>query len=273
MKSIMKPLLLYNALTHKKEPFIPENTKDVKIYCCGPTVYDMPHLGHARTYIFLDVLRRVLRYHLGYGVRLVMNVTDLGDKILEKADSECVAGPHIIAQKYERIFFETMEKLNVKRPDFTPRATDFIGAAKTLSQACLSKEFAYHESNSSSTLYFNTEAYLKQFGRVFPDTEKRDQASSQIIEEKKTYKRDPRDFVLWKSKQWLDVKENICNEMPGWHTECAAMAAYYFGSSVDIHLGGIDLQFPHHENEVALGRIYFNKKNVFAFVSIQAIFK
>lgn len=253
----MKPLLLFNALTQEKEPFIPENAKDVKMYYCGPTVYDTPHLGHARTYIFIDVLRRILRNYMAYGVRSAMNVTDLGEKIFERAALDRVASPHIIAQKYEREFFETMDKLYVERADFTPRVTDFLDVGKSLSQTCLLKEFAYHGSDTSPTLYFSTEAYLKQFGRAFPDTQKRDEAIRMLKAEEK--KRDPRDFVLWKSKEWLDATGKLRNEIPGWHTECAAIAIYYFGNSVDIHVGGIDLQFPHHENEIALGRVYFNQ--------------
>lgn len=249
----MKSLLLYNALTREKEEFVPENVNDVKIYYCGPTVYDVPHLGHARTYIFIDVLRRVLRHHLGYGVRTVMNVTDIGDKIIKKA-AETTTAPHIIAQKYECEFFKTMEDLNVEKPDFTARVTDFLDVAKDFTQTCLSNGYAYP---TTVDIYFNTEAYLKQFNRVFPmNTQKRDDAIRQT-----QTKKDPRDFALWKStKEWLDAAGNVRYEIPGWHTECAAIAAYYFGNSIDIHIGGIDLQFPHHENEIALGRVYFNQK-------------
>lgn len=243
-------MLLFNALTHRLEEFVPKNRNDVKIYCCGPTVYNGPHLGHARTYIFLDVLRRILRYHQGYGVRLVVNITD--DKIINQEDPQ-------IARKYERAFFKTMDQLNAERPDFTPRVTDFIGLAKQLSKQCMVDEFAYYKPNFD--IVFSTEAYLKKFERAFPNTVKRDQAFPEGDSEVRKGKWDPRDFTLFKSeKQWKDTKGKKRKGMPGWHTECASIASYHFGESVDIHVGGIDLEFPHHENEIAICCTHFNKE-------------
>lgn len=248
----MKPLFLFNAITQTLDVFQPSNSRDVKIYCCGPTVYNVPHLGHARTYVFMDVLRRILYHYLGYGVRLVMNVTDLDDKIIAE-------GGLSIAQKYEKDFFKTMKRLNVQRPNFTPHVTECLELTTNLWKQCMTEKFAYFTRDLD--IYFHTKAYLEKFGRVFPDTEKRDLSQSEAIKEEDG-KWDPRDFAVWKeSKQWIDAEGNQHTGMPGWHTECAAMAIFHFHDTVDIHLGGIDLQFPHHENEIALGRVYFDKKD------------
>lgn len=250
----METLHLYNARTQRLEAFIPSDPNDVKIYCCGPTVYNVPHLGHARTYVFLDVLRRMLRYYLGFGVRTVMNITDLNDKIIE-------IGGLPSARKFESKFFDTMDQLNVERPDFAPRVTDFMYLMNNFSKRCLVSKFAYY-SNGFDTTYFSTEAYLKKFDRVFPLSEKRDNSLQQSTLEQNEGKWDVRDFAIWKnSKEWIDVKGEKQTEMPGWHTECATIASFFFSDSVDIHLGGIDLQFPHHENEIALGRVYFENKD------------
>lgn len=252
----METLHLFNCTTQSLVEFVPFNPQDVKIYCCGPTVYDVPHLGHARTYVFLDTLRRILRYHLGYGVRAVMNVTDLDDKIIKNGD-----GPRY-ARKYERQFFETMGLLNVERPDFAPRVTDFLYLADNLSKRCIIEKFAYYTSDFQTT-YFSTKAYLARYDRVFPYTEKRDQRFQPRGEEEVSNERkwDPRDFAIWKPKGWVDVKGEKQDKMPGWHTGCATIASFYFPDCVDIHLGGIDLQFPHHENEIALARVYLEKKD------------
>lgn len=242
----MKSLHLFNSLTGRKEHFKPHDPDLVTIYCCGPTVYDKPHLGHAKTYILLDVLRRVLD-HMGYNVRCVMNITDLDDKIISGG------GPRI-AHKYEQLFFDTMDQLNVKRPDFAPRVTEFVKIADEFTQTCSSKGLTYVGPDAS--IYFDTARYLEENGRVFPVTQVRDSYLQPTDDDR----RDPRDFVLWKSKEWTDVRGAARLSMPGWHTECAAMATYFFGKHVDIHLGGIDLQFPHHENEISLGRAHSNTK-------------
>lgn len=248
----MKTIKLFNARTQLLEEFVPTDSGDVKIYCCGPTVYDVPHLGHARTYVFLDVLRRILRNYLGFGVRSVMNITDLNDKIIEKGGLQS-------ARQYEKVFFDAMDLLNVERPDFAPRVTDFIDLAERVSKRCLIEQFAYYEP-SLDTTYFSTKKYLRTFDRVFPHTEKRDSSSSQQVEMKG--KRDFRDFAVWKnSKEWVDIEGKKQTGMPGWHTECATIASFFFRDWVDIHIGGIDLLFPHHENEISLGRVYLNNKD------------
>lgn len=238
-KRIMKPLQLFNALNERKEPFLPLNTQDVKIYCCGPIVYDAPNLEQARTYVFMDVLRRILHHHLGYGVRLVMNLTDLHDKITSTR----------VARYHERVFFRTMDLLNVERPDFTPRATDCIELARNVSRRCLLEEFAYYKPGFDIT-YFSTEAYFKKHGHVFPDKKGKEEEEG---------KWNPRDFALWKaSKCWFDGEGKKRNGMPGLEAECTAVTTFYFPESVDIHLG-------HHENEIALSHVYSDKKERIRF--------
>lgn len=246
----MNQLNLFNALTQTLEPFIPPNPHDVKIYCCGPTMYAAPHLGHARTYVFMDVLRRILQHYLGYGVRLVMNVTNLDDKIT-------AAGGLQIARHYENQFFKTMELLNVQKPDFTPRGTECLELASNLWKRCMTEKFAYFTQNLD--VYFHTKAYLKKFGRSFPNMDNRKQAVP--IEGFEEGKWASCDFALWKeSKSWIDDEGNKHTGMPGRHVECASMAIFHFHDFIDIQLGGIDLQFPHHEHEIALARVYFDKK-------------
>lgn len=252
----MKTLKLFNGRTQILEDFVPTNPHDIKIYCCGPTVYDVPHLGHARTYIFLDILRRILRNYLGYGVRSVMNITDLNDKILENGGIRS-------ARQYEKAFFEAMDRLNVERPDFAPRVTDFINLSENVSNRCLIGKFAYY-SPGFDTTYFSTEKYLTQFDWVFPQTEKRDNSSPEPVEMKGKW--DVRDFAIWKnSKEWIDIEGKKQIGMPGWHTECATIVSFFFDDFVDIHVGGIDLQFPHHENEIALCRVYLQNKDLVRF--------
>lgn len=248
----MEPLQLFNMLNDSKEPFLPVNTQDVKIYCCGPTMYDAPNLGQVRTYVFMDVLRRILGNYLGYGIRLVMNVTDLDDKIISK-------GSIRVARHYETIFFQTMDLLNVERPDFAPRATDCLEVARNVSTRCLIEKIAYYEPGFETT-YFSTEAYFKKFGCVFPHSpvESRENSGEG--------KWNPRDFVLWKSsKCWIDCEGKELKGLPGWDTECASMAMFYFPEYVDILLGMKDLQFTHHENEIALGCAYSNKRDFVRF--------
>lgn len=231
----MKPLHLFNALNECKVPFLPRNTQDVTIYCCGPTVCAVPNLGQVRPYVFMDVLRRILRHHLGYGVRLVMNVAD--NKIILKGD----------ARHYERIFFQTMDLLNVERPDFAPRATDCLELAKHVSRRCLIEENAYYL-RGFDTIYFSTETHLKKFGCVFPH-------SVETRANSEEGKWNSRDFALWKDK----------NGMPGWGTECASMAMFYFPDYVDIYLGTKELQFSHHEHEIALCRAFSDEKEFVRF--------
>lgn len=245
-----KSLYLFNSLTETREIFVPSNPHDVKIYCCGPTVDDVPHLGQARTYVFLDVLRRILRHHLGFAIRSVMNVRDLNTKFISTEDT----------RRYERLFFQTMAKLNVERPDFAPRVTDCVALARQMTQRLVREEFAYYKPGFDIT-YFSTQAYLKKFKPVFPHTEMRDEGFQRqdASEEGKWH---PRDFQLWKSmKSWIDAEGKIRTGIPGRHTECAVAANFYFPDCVDIHLGGNHLRLSHQEKEISLGRAYSDEED------------
>lgn len=242
----MKQLSLFNALTQSVEPFTPTNPHDVKLYCCGPTVNNIPHLGHARTYVFMDVLRRILQHYMGYGLRLVMNVTDLAENITDSG----------LAHEYEKKFFKTMNLLNIETVNFTPRVTECLELATNLWKRCMTQKFAYFTRNLD--IYFHSKAYLEKFGPAFPDTGKPNPEAT-LADDGKW---DPCDFPVWKdSKQWIDAKGNQHTGIPSRHTACAAMAIFHFNDSIDLHLGSVDLQFPHHENEIALSRVYFKKKD------------
>ena len=255
-----QPLLIYNTLTRSKQRFEPINPPHVGLYVCGPTVYGDPHLGHARPAITFDVLFRYLRY-LGYKVRYVRNITDVGhlehdadegeDKIAKKARLEQVE-PMEVAQYYTNRYHHAMEALNVLPPSIEPQASGHIIEQEQLVQEIIDNGFAY-ESNGS--IYFDIEAYNKKYhygilsGRSLENIK---DASRQLdgVGEKKSQA----DFALWKKAQ----KEHIMrwpspwsDGFPGWHCECTAMGRKYLGRQFDIHGGGMDLVFPHHECEIA----------------------
>lgn len=241
---LKKQLHLFNHLSRQEEIFDPKNHNDVTIYCCGPTVHDVPHLGHARTYIFSDMISRILKYHYGYGVRLMINITDLDDKIISKGGSE-------IAQKFEKVFFEKMDLLNVERPFFAPRVTESMEIIKAF---VFKKLDGFTYTNDDGDVLFDSQ---KTDTLVFRSSGKR--KNLKHLENDPTNK-NPRDFVVWKKKEWIDSNGLKQYDMPGWHSECAAMASYYFDNHLDIHVGGIDLKFPHHENEITLGKCYLQKE-------------
>lgn len=206
----MEGLKIFNHLTNQLESFVPKDPNDVKIYVCGPTVYDSPHLGHGRTYVFVDCLTRILQHVFGYHVRLVMNITDLDSKIIER-------GGHDVAVHNERKFFEAMDKLNVKRPDFVSRVTDFMN---TISHFVENNLNGY--SYRSSDLLFDIKPYLKRYGPVFRVDENRHDDFPVLENSYKSQKKDSRDFVLWKAdKVWVDAEGKERQGMPGWHSECA----------------------------------------------------
>ena len=255
-----KTLLIYNTLTHKKEAFKPINPGHVGMYVCGPTVYGDAHLGHARPAITFDILFRYLK-HLGYKVRYVRNITDVGhlehdadegeDKIAKKARLEEVE-PMEIAHYYTRRFNAAMEKLNVLSPSIEPRATGHIIEQQQLVQEIIDNGFAY-ESNGS--IYFDIEAYNKVYkygilsGRSLENVKDASRELDGVGE-----KRNQADFALWKKAQPEHIMRwpsPWSDGFPGWHCECTAMGRKYLGEKFDIHGGGMDLVFPHHECEIA----------------------
>jgi cysteinyl-tRNA synthetase len=249
-------LSVYNTLTRSLEPFCPLQEKFVRMYVCGPTVYGDPHLGHAKSYIAFDVIVRYLRF-LGYTVLYVQNITDVGhltddadegeDKLLKQARIDRVH-PMQIAERYTRSYFESMDALNVLRPDISPRATGHITEQIELVRKLLNRDLAY-EANGS--VYFDVRAfagYGKLSGRTLDDM------NSGVRVGVKAEKRHPADFALWKKAEPDHIMRwpSPWGEgFPGWHLECSAMSMKYLGQSFDIHGGGLDNQFPHHECEIA----------------------
>ncbi|MFO7525878.1 MAG: cysteine--tRNA ligase [Ignavibacteriaceae bacterium] len=238
-------LSIYNTLTRKKEEFIPLDPPNVRMYICGPTVYDYFHIGNARSFIMADILRRYLLYK-GFKVTFAMNITDIDDKIIIKSNEEKI-DPKLFSRKFTDAFFEDIGKLKIKPADIYPKATehidDIIDMIKTLEQNGL----AY---NKNGNVFYNVmkfEGYGKLSGKKVADLESG--ARVEVNEEKIS----PLDFALWKKAKAGEPywESPWGNGRPGWHIECSAMSCKHFGNTFDIHAGGNDLIFPHHENEIA----------------------
>jgi cysteinyl-tRNA synthetase len=247
---------LYNTLKRQKEPFVPAVPGYAGIYVCGPTVYGDPHLGHARGPIVYDVLRRWLEYS-GYKVRFVSNITDVGhlvddadegeDKIQKRARLERTE-PMEVAEKYTWSYFDEMHALGVRRPDISPRATGHITEQIALVQDLIAHGHAYEAGGS---VYFDVNSW-KEYGKL-SGRQIEDQESGSRVEIRDE-KRDPHDFALWKNAEpehLMHWPSPWGEGFPGWHIECSAMSLKYLGDGFDIHAGGVDLQFPHHEAEIA----------------------
>lgn len=246
-------LKIYNVLSRQKESFVPLHPGRVNIYVCGPTVYDYPHIGHAKNYVSFDVIVRYLRYR-GYDVLYVQNITDVGhlldsgeDRILRKARQSAVT-PMQIVESYTRIYFENMDALGVSRPDISPRASAHIPEQIEMIETLIANGHAYQAGGS---VYFDVASfpdYGKLSGRIVEELEQGSRVA--VLDEK----RHPADFALWKKAE----PEHILRwnspwgvGFPGWHIECSAMARKYLGETFDIHGGGIDNIFPHNECEIA----------------------
>ncbi len=241
------PLELFNTLSGTVEPLFASDGQALRFYCCGPTVYDYGHIGNFRTFLHVDVLRRVIKLH-GIGVHHVMNITDVDDKIIRNA---ALAGKSIgdFSAIYERAFFEDMDALNVERPEAISRATENIPEMVALIEQLAAQDIAYKAEDGS--WYFRIArfpAYGKLSGKDLEGIE--DGARVDLDE----YEKDSaRDFALWKATKAGETSWDTAlgPGRPGWHIECSAMAMKYLGNSFDLHAGGEDLMFPHHENEIA----------------------
>ena len=236
---------IYNTLTGKKEEFKPLEKNKVKMYVCGPTVYNYIHIGNARPYIVFDAFRRYLEYK-GMEVNYVQNFTDVDDKIIKKAN-ETNKTMKEIADKYIAEAFKDADGLNVKRATYHPRVTEEIPSIIEMIQTLMDKGYAYEVKGS---VYFDTQAY-PEYGKLSKKRQEDLEAGARIaIDEEK---RNPMDFVLWKPKKQGEPawKSPWGEGRPGWHIECSVMAKKYLGDTIDIHAGGEDLVFPHHENEIA----------------------
>ncbi len=243
-------LTLYNTLTRRKEPFEPIEPGKVKMYCCGITVYDYCHLGHARTCIVWDTARRYLQWR-GYDVHYVQNFTDIDDKILNRARKEGTSMEDV-SDRFIKVYFEDMARLNVKEANAYPRATHTLDGIKRLVHELEQKGFAYPASGDVYYAVRQFPEYGKLSGRKLDDLQAG--ASGRVgVDEEEAKKKDPFDFALWKAaKPGEPAWESPWGAgRPGWHIECSAMIRKELGETIDIHTGGADLVFPHHENEIA----------------------
>ncbi len=236
-------LKIFNTYSGILEDFKPIEDSKVKMYVCGPTVYDNPHLGHARCYITWDTVYRYLKF-IGYDVTYCRNVTDVDDKILKKADEQCCS-PDEIAAKYYKVFSDSMEKLNNLKPDIEPFATKTIGEMIKLTKDLIEKGYAYE---IDGDVYFRVKKFPK-YGKLSKQSIDDLLAGARV--ETTDKKEDVLDFALWKKDEKHGYNSPWGLGRPGWHIECSAMGRKYLAPHFDIHAGGADLIFPHHENEIA----------------------
>ncbi len=234
---------LHNSYTNQIEQFETIEPNKVKMYVCGPTVYDNAHLGHARCYITWDILYRYLKFR-GYEVTYCRNVTDVDDKILKKAEAENKTPEEVSKYWYER-FSESMKALNNLKPDVEPFATKTLGEMISIVKDLINKGYAYE---SNGDVYFRVKKFPK-YGYL--SKQPIDQLESGARIEVGEQKEDPLDFALWKKDEKFGYNSPWGVGRPGWHIECSAMSRKYLGKTIDIHAGGADLIFPHHENEIA----------------------
>ena len=239
---------IFNTLTRRKEEFVPLTPGQVKMYVCGPTVYNLIHIGNARPMIVFDTVRRYFEYK-GYDVQYVSNFTDVDDKIIKKANEEGVTATEI-AERYIKECKQDMEALNIKPATNQPRATEEIGGMIKMIQTLIKKGHAYEV---DGTVYFKTRSF-KDYGKLSKkNIDDLEAGHREIKVTGEEGKKDPLDFVLWKPKKEGEIAwDSPWGEgRPGWHIECSEMSKKYIGDTIDIHAGGEDLIFPHHENEIA----------------------
>ncbi|MCK4634760.1 MAG: cysteine--tRNA ligase [Candidatus Aenigmarchaeota archaeon] len=252
---------LYNTLTRKKEEFKPIEEGKVRFYACGPTVYDFPHIGNFRSFLLADIIYRYLTYR-GYQVNFVMNITDIDDKTIKKSEEEGLTLKEF-TEKYTKIFFDGLDSMNIKHASLYPRATETVPQMIELIKKLMEKGLAYDRKDA---VYYDISKF-KDYGKL----------SRVNLEEMKTgarvdvdeYDKDnPADFALWKKSTPEEIERGICFESPwgkgrpGWHIECSTMSTNNLGETIDIHSGGVDLIFPHHENEIAQSEGATGKKFV-----------
>ncbi len=236
---------VYNTLNKKKEEFIPLTPGEVKMYVCGPTVYNFFHIGNGRTFIVFDTIRRYFEYR-GFKVDFVQNFTDIDDKMIKKANEEGTTVKKI-GDTYIKEYYQDADALNIERATVNPRATEFIGEIIKFVKGLVDKGYAYEVDGD---VYFSTkkfEGYGKLSGQNIEDL----QSGARISVDER--KKDPMDFAIWKAQKPGEPSWNSPWGMgrPGWHIECSCMAKKLLGETIDIHAGGSDLKFPHHENEIA----------------------
>ena len=242
-------LKIYNTLTREKELFVPLETGKVKMYVCGPTVYNYIHIGNARSTVAFDTVRRYLEYR-GYQVDFVSNFTDVDDKIINAAKALNLTAPEV-AERFIQAFYEDTTALGVEKADANPRVMDNIPAIIEFIAVLIEKEYAYE---SAGDVYYRTRKF-KKYGQLsgISIDELEIGASNRMEANENEKKEDPLDFALWKAAKPDEISWDSPwgAGRPGWHIECSVMATKYLGDTIDIHAGGQDLSFPHHENEIA----------------------
>ena len=253
----MNEIRLHNTLSGKVEPFVPQRPGEVSIYTCGPTVYDYAHIGNYRTFVFQDILRRFLELR-GFKLKHVMNLTDVDDRIIANAAAAGVSIRDYTA-KFVQAFFDDCKALSIEAPEHWIRATDYIDDMVKLIQRLQEKSFTYAGEGS---IYYRI-AKFPEYGKLSKIDVTGIQAGARVDNDRYE-KESARDFALWKAPKpgehfW---ETPIGPGRPGWHIECSAMAMHYLGETIDIHTGGIDLAFPHHENEIAQSEGATGKKFV-----------
>jgi cysteinyl-tRNA synthetase len=242
----MNEIRLHNTLSGKTEPFVPQKPGEVRMYTCGPTVYDYAHVGNYRTFVFQDILRRFLKSR-GFRLNHVMNLTDVDDRIIANAAAAGVS-LRVYTEKYVQAFFDDCKTLSIEAPEHWIRATDHIEDMVKLIEQLRQKTFTY---DSEGSIYYRI-AKFPSYGKLSKIDLSGIQAGARVDVDRYE-KESARDFALWKAPKpgehfW---ETEIGKGRPGWHIECSAMAMKYLGETLDIHTGGIDLAFPHHENEIA----------------------
>ncbi len=252
----MNNLKLTNSLTRKKEVFKPINPKKISLYACGPTVYDSPHVGNARSLVVFDVLYRVLKVLYGPNVTYVRNITDVDDKIIDASLKNKVSIEEI-TNKVTKIFHDNCKSLNCLKPSKEPKATEHIKGMIEMTSSLISKGYAYE---NQGHVYFSV-ASFKDYGKL--SNKNLDELKTGARIEISDLKKNPMDFVLWKPSKNNDPgwESPWGRGRPGWHLECSVMSEKFLGKNFDIHGGGLDLIFPHHENELAQSCSNNNTKN------------
>lgn len=245
---------VYNSLTRKKEEFVPLVPGEVKMYVCGPTVYDYFHIGNARTFIVFDTIRKYFEYR-GYKVKFVQNFTDIDDKMINRANKESTTVKEL-GDRFIKEYYKDADALNIERATVNPRATEYVDEIIKFVQQLIEKGYAYEVDGD---VYYSTKSF-KEYGKLCGQNLEDLQAGARITVDER--KRDPMDFAVWKAQKEGEPgwKSPWGMGRPGWHIECSCMAKKELGDTIDIHAGGMDLKFPHHENEIAQSEAVTGKK-------------
>ncbi len=264
-------LKIFNSLNHQVEEFKPINSAHVGMYTCGPTVYDHMHIGNLRTFLFSDILYRVLKAN-GYQVTFIENITDIDDKIIKRADEKGISIQQL-ADEYTKYFLKDLLRLNITVPDVKPKATEHVGKMIKYIEKLLEKGYSYQEKDGS--VYFDISKF-SDYGKLSQLDKRQLKTGTRILSREarelrssdEYSKEDVQDFALWKAVAANEVGWDSPwgRGRPGWHIECSVMSQEYLGDTFDVHAGGIDLLFPHHENEIAQSESKTGKKFVNYFI-------